>query len=146
MYYIWHAREIHASPCGRLTGEPFPANWAPSLDIPVKGPVSVVRSFTEPNLGLVTNGGPLTIEIHGSAFLMPDGIDKVAELVRFFILRGGHQMQINAIDRKTLIDAQEHPEKHRHLIVRVWGWSGYFVELDREFQNQIIRRVELAAS
>ena len=146
MYYVWHARELHASPCGRLTGEPFPANWAPSLDIPVKGPVSVVRSFTEPNLGLVTNGGPLTIEIHGSAFLMPDGVDKVAELVRFFILRGGHQLQINAIDRKTLLDAQEHPEKHRHLIVRVWGWSGYFVELDREFQNQIIRRVELAAS
>jgi formate C-acetyltransferase len=145
MYYVWHAREIHASPCGRLTGEPFPANWAPSLDIPVKGPVSVIRSFTEPDLGLVSNGGPLTIEIHGSAFLMPDGIDKVAELVRFFILRGGHQMQINAIDRKTLLDAQEHPEKHRHLIVRVWGWSGYFVELDREFQNQIIRRVELAA-
>ncbi|MBQ6245251.1 MAG: pyruvate formate-lyase [Kiritimatiellae bacterium] len=146
MYYVWHAREIHASPCGRLTGEPFPANWAPSLDIPVKGPVSVIRSFTEPDLGLVSNGGPLTIEIHGSAFLMPDGVDKVAELVRFFILRGGHQLQINAIDRKTLLDAQEHPEKHRHLIVRVWGWSGYFVELDREFQNQIIRRVELAAS
>ena len=146
MYYVWHAREIHASPCGRLTGEPFPANWAPTLDIPVKGPVSVVRSFTEPDLGLVCNGGPFTIEIHGSAFLMPDGVDKVAELVRFFILRGGHQMQINAIDRKTLLDAQEHPEKHRHLIVRVWGWSGYFVELDREFQNQIIRRVELAAS
>ncbi len=146
MYYVWHARELHASPCGRLTGEPFPANWAPSLDIPVKGPVSVVRSFTEPNLGLVTNGGPLTIEVHGSAFLMPDGVDKVAELVRFFILRGGHQLQINAIDRKTLLDAQEHPEQHRHLIVRVWGWSGYFVELDREFQNQIIRRVELAAS
>ena len=146
MYYVWHAREIHASPCGRLTGEPFPANWAPSLDIPVKGPVSVIRSFTEPDLGPVSNGGPLTIEIHGSAFLMPDGVDKVAELVRFFILRGGHQLQINAIDRKTLLDAQEHPEKHRHLIVRVWGWSGYFVELDREFQNQIIRRVELAAS
>ena len=146
MYYVWHAREIHASPCGRLTGEPFPANWAPSLDVPVKGPVSVVRSFTEPDLGPVCNGGPLTIEIHDSAFAMPDGVDKVAELVRFFVLRGGHQLQINAIDRETLLDAQSHPEKHRHLIVRVWGWSGYFVELDREFQDQIIRRVELAAS
>ena len=146
MYYVWHAREIHASPCGRLTGEPFPANWAPSLDVPVKGPVSVVRSFTEPDLGPVCNGGPLTIEIHDSAFAMPDGVDKVAELVRFFVLRGGHQLQINAIDRETLLDAQNHPEKHRHLIVRVWGWSGYFIELDREFQDQIIRRVELAAS
>ena len=145
MYYVWHAREIPASPDGRLSGHPFPANWAPSLDVPVKGPVSVVRSFTEPDLGAVCNGGPLTIEIHDSAFAMPDGVDKVAELVRFFVLRGGHQLQINAIDRATLLDAQAHPENHRHLIVRVWGWSGYFVELDREFQDQIIRRVELAA-
>ena len=145
MYYVWHAREIPASPDGRLSGHPFPANWAPSLDVPVKGPVSVVRSFTTPDLGPVCNGGPLTIEIHDSAFAMPDGVDKVAELVRFFVLRGGHQLQINAIDRETLLDAQAHPENHRHLIVRVWGWSGYFVELDREFQDQIIKRVELAA-
>ena len=145
MYYVWHAREIPASADGRLSGHPFPANWAPSLDVPVKGPVSVVRSFTEPDLGPVCNGGPLTIEIHDSAFAMPDGVDKVAELVRFFVLRGGHQLQINAIDRETLLDAQAHPENHRHLIVRVWGWSGYFVELDKEFQDQIIKRVELAA-
>ena len=146
MYYVWHAREIPASADGRLRGHPFPANWAPSLDVPVKGPISVVRSFTEPNMGPVCNGGPLTIEIHDSAFAMPDGVDKVAELVRFFVLRGGHQLQINAIDRETLLDAQKHPENHRHLIVRVWGWSGYFVELDKEFQDQIIKRVELAAS
>ena len=146
MYYVWHAREIPASADGRLRGHPFPANWAPSLDVPVKGPISVVRSFTEPDMGPVCNGGPLTIEIHDSAFAMPDGVDKVAELVRFFVLRGGHQLQINAIDRETLLDAQKHPENHRHLIVRVWGWSGYFVELDKEFQDQIIKRVELAAS
>ena len=75
MYYIWHAREIPASADGRLTGEPLSANWAPALDVPVKGPVSVVRSFTEPDLGLVCNGGPLTIELHDSAFAMSDGIE-----------------------------------------------------------------------
>ena len=143
MYYIWHAREVPASPDGRLRGEPLSANWAPALDVPVKGPVSVVRSFTEPDLGLVCNGGPLTIEIHDSAFAMPDGVEKVAQLVKFFIERGGHQMQINTINRETLLDAQAHPELHRHLIVRVWGWSGYFVELDKPYQDQIIKRVEL---
>ena len=143
MYYIWHAREVPASPNGRLKGEPLSANYAPSLDTPVKGPVSVVRSFTEPDLGPVSNGGPLTIEIHDSAFAFPDGVAKVAQLVKFFIDRGGHQMQINTINRETLLDAQAHPEKHRHLIVRVWGWSGYFIELDKEYQDQIIRRVEL---
>ena len=146
MYYIWHAREIPASADGRLKGQPLSANYAPSLDVPVKGPVSVVRSFTEPDLMPVCNGGPLTLEIHDSAFARPDGVTKVAQLVKFFVARGGHQMQINTINRETLLDAQAHPERHRHLIVRVWGWSGYFVELDREYQDQIIRRVELAAS
>ena len=143
MYYIWHAREVPASPDGRLKGEPLSANWAPALDVPVKGPVSVVRSFTEPDLEPVCNGGPLTIEIHDSAFSMPDGVEKVAHLVKFFIERGGHQMQINTINRDTLLDAQAHPERHRHLIVRVWGWSGYFIELDKCYQDQIIKRVEL---
>ena len=146
MHYIWHAREIPASADGRLKGQPLSANYAPSLDVPLKGPVSVVRSFTEPDLMPVCNGGPLTIEIHDSAFARPDGVTKVAQLVKFFVARGGHQMQINTINRETLLDAQAHPERHRHLIVRVWGWSGYFVELDREYQDQIIRRVELAAS
>ncbi|MBQ6137920.1 MAG: pyruvate formate-lyase [Kiritimatiellae bacterium] len=145
MYYIWHARDVPASPSGRLRGQPLSANYAPSLDVPVKGPISVVRSFTEPDLGPVCNGGPLTIEIHDSAFAMPDGVTKVAQLVKFFVERGGHQMQINTINRETLVDAQKHPDLHRHLIVRVWGWSGYFVELDKEYQDQIIKRVELCA-
>jgi formate C-acetyltransferase len=42
------------------------------------------------------------------------------------------------------VDAHAHPERHAHLIVRVWGWSGYFIELDKPFQDQIIKRVELA--
>ena len=146
MYYIWHAREVPASADGRLRGEPLSANYAPSLDAPVKGPISVIRSFTEPNLIPVCNGGPLTIELHDSAFAFPDGVTKVAQLVKFFVERGGHQMQINTINRETLLDAQAHPERHRHLIVRVWGWSGYFVELDKCFQDQIIKRVELAVS
>ncbi len=146
MYYVWHAREVPASADGRLKGQPFSANYAPSLDVPVKGPVSVVKSFTEPDLVPVSNGGPLTIEIHDSAFLQPDGVTKVAQLVKYFVDRGGHQMQINTINRETLLDAQEHPERHRHLIVRVWGWSGYFIELDKCYQDQIIRRVELAGS
>lgn len=145
MYYIWHTREVPASADGRLKGKPFSANYAPSLEVPVKGPISVVKSFTEPNLIPVCNGGPLTIEIHDSAFREKSGITKVAQLVRFFIERGGHQMQINTINRETLLDAQMHPELHRHLIVRVWGWSGYFIELDKCYQDQIIRRVELNA-
>ena len=144
MYYIWHAKELHATPDGRLTGQPFAANYAPSLNVRVKGPLSVVQSFTAPDLGRVINGGPLTIEIHDSAFRQADGITKVAQLVKYFIDSGGHQLQLNAINRDQLKDAQAHPEAHRNLIVRVWGWSGYFVELDKPYQDHIIQRVEMA--
>ena len=143
MYYIWHSQDLGATPDGRLAGEPFSANYAPSLDVPVDGPLSVIRSFTAPNLEGVCNGGPLTIEIHNSVFSAPNATWQVAALIAEFARRGGHQLQLNSINRETLLDAQAHPEKHRHLIVRVWGWSGYFVELDKVYQDHIIRRAEM---
>jgi formate C-acetyltransferase len=57
--------------------------------------------------------------------------------------QGGHQLQINAVNREKLLEAKKHPDQHRNLIVRVWGWSGYFVELDEMYQDHIIQRVEL---
>jgi len=65
-------------------------------------------------------------------------------LVHSFISLGGHQLQLNVINRDDLLEAQQHAEKYRNLIVRVWGWSGYFTELDREFQDHIISRVTLS--
>ena len=143
MYYVRHPLEIPASCDGRLRGEPFPANYAPSLGVAVKGPISVIDTFTKPNLRRAVNGGPLTIELHDSLFRSPEAVRKTARMVRWFAERGGHQLQLNTINRDTLIDAQKHPELYRHLIVRVWGWSGYFVELDAPYQNQIIKRAEM---
>lgn len=143
MYYIRHPMDIPASPDGRLRGEPFPANYAPSLGVPIKGPLSVIQSFTRPDLSRTVNGGPLTLELHDSVFRSAEAISKTARMVQFFITSGGHQLQINTINRDTLLDAQKRPEKYRHLIVRVWGWSGYFVELDTPYQDQIIRRAEM---
>ena len=53
---------------------------------------------------------------------------------------GGHQLQLNAVNTERMKDAQLHPENHRQLIVRIWGWSAYFVELDRDYQDHVIRR------
>ena len=53
---------------------------------------------------------------------------------------GGHQLQLNAVNTEKLLDAQAHPEKHRQLVVRIWGWSAYFVELDAEYQNHVLKR------
>ena len=143
MYYVRHPLEIPASCDGRLRGEPFPANYAPSLGVAVKGPISVIRAFTKPDLRRAVNGGPLTIELHDSLFRSPEAVAKTARMVRWFAEQGGHQLQLNTINRDTLLDAQKRPELYRHLIVRVWGWSGYFVELDAPYQNQIIKRAEM---
>ena len=144
LYYVWFGCGMPATPDGRGAGEPFPANDSPSLIARVKGPVSVVKSFTKQHLVRAANGGPLTLELHSSVFEAPDSLEKVAQLVRLFIRRGGHQLQINAVNRDELLAAQRDPDSHCGLIVRVWGWSGYFVELDRVNQDQIIRRAEFA--
>ncbi|NLF27718.1 MAG: pyruvate formate-lyase, partial [Clostridiales bacterium] len=80
------------------------------------------------------------LELHDTVFRNDEGLKKVAQLVRTFVLLGGHQLQLNAVSRETLLDAQAHPDRHRQLIVRVWGWSGHFVQLDRMYQDQIIAR------
>ena len=67
-------------------------------------------------------------------------IHKVALLVRSFVSLGDQQLQLNALNADTLLDAKAHPEKHRDLIVRVWGWSGYFCELAPEYQDHVISR------
>ena len=140
MYYLWHANEIGASPDGRRKGEPFGTNFSASLFAKINGPFSVVKSFTKPNYKEAINGGPLTLEFAASMFEGEDCIRKVAMLVKSFIDLGGHQLQLNAVNTKTMEDAQLHPENHRQLVVRIWGWSAYFVELDKEYQDHVMRR------
>ena len=143
MYYVSHPQDIPATPDGRRAGEPLGANYSPSLFIRAKGPVSILQSFAKPDLSRVINGGPLTLELHDTVFRNPEAVQKVAILVKSFMDMGGHQLQLNAVNRDTLLDAQKHPENHKNLIVRVWGWSGYFVELDKIYQDHILQRMEL---
>ncbi len=143
MYYVWHGREVAATPDGRYKGEGLAANFSPSLFAKCQGPVSIIQSFSKPDLKRTVNGGPLTLELHDTVFRTEQSVEKVAMLVKSFMDMGGHQLQLNAVNRDTMLDAQRNPENYRNLIVRVWGWSGYFVELDREYQDHIIRRMEL---
>lgn len=140
MYYLWHANEIGASPDGRRRGEPFGTNFSPSLFAKINGPVSVVKSFTKQHFENAINGGPLTLEFAESMFSDNDSIKKIAMLVKMYIDMGGHQLQLNAVNSQLMHDAQLHPEKHRQLVVRIWGWSAYFVELDKEYQDHVMRR------
>lgn len=140
MYYLWNAEEIGASPDGRRKGEPFGANFSASLFARIKGPLSVLQSFTKPDLTETINGGPLTLEFAASVFKDDESVRKVAALIKAYIDMGGHQLQLNAVNSDLLIAAQEHPEEHRQLVVRVWGWSAYFVELDKGYQDHVLRR------
>ena len=88
----------------------------------------------------ICNGGPITMELSDSVFRDEESIRKVAMLVRTFAQLGCQQLQLNSLNVDQLRDAKVHPELHKNLIVRVWGWSGYFCELSPEYQEQIIAR------
>ncbi len=148
MYYIWLAsghegmREpvVGATADGRLQGQPFSANLAPSPGVCVRGPISTLQSFSKIDFQRVYNGGPITMELSDSVFRDTESVRKTAMLVRTFAQLGCQQLQLNSLRLDTLLDAKAHPENHKNLIVRVWGWSGYFCELALEYQDHIIAR------
>ncbi|MFA5467906.1 MAG: pyruvate formate lyase family protein [Sphaerochaetaceae bacterium] len=143
MFYLWHGSALGASPDGRRRGEEFACNFSPALHTHLKGPISLIKSFSKANLTRVANGGPLTIELDDSMFRNTESTAKVALLVKSYMDLGGMQIQLNGVNREMMLDAQKNPDKYRNLIVRVWGWSGYFVELDKAYQDHIIKRSEL---
>jgi formate C-acetyltransferase len=142
MMYLRHAGVMGATADGRLAGESFGANFSPSLFAKTAGPVTVCEHFSVADMTRTLNGGPLTLEFAMSIFRDEETITKLASLIRYFILRGGHQLQLNAVDPELLRAAQADPDRYRQLIVRIWGWSAYFVELDRPYQEHVIARQE----
>ncbi len=142
MYYLWHARELGATADGRRAGEPLGTNFSPSLFARIPGPITDIESFTANDLRRTINGGPLTLEFSADVFRNRESIGKVAALIRYFVMRGGHQLQLNAVDLAAMRNAQRNPDAYRQLVVRIWGWSAYFVELDKEFQDHVMARQE----
>ena len=151
MFYVWLTDEdkrpqglaepiVGATSDGRLDRAPLGASLAPSHEAKVRGVMSVFRSFAGIDYSRIMNGGPVTIELSHSVFDSPDGTTKLGQLIQYFVAIGGQQLQLNVLDVAELEDAIKHPELHRNLIVRVWGWSGYFCELAPEYQQQIIKR------
>ena len=142
MFYLWYADEMGATADGRRKGEPLGTNYSPNLFTKIDGPISVIQSFTKPNVSRTMNGGPLTLEFASGIFNSDENTKKVASLIRFFVLNGGHQLQLNAVNLEKMKDAQLHPELYKQLVVRIWGWSAYFVELDKPYQDHVMARQE----
>jgi formate C-acetyltransferase len=144
MYYVWLAGKEHlgATADGRRAGEYFSANLAPSLNVQVDGPIGVLKSFSKINYSRIINGGPITLEFSDTVFNCQESVEKAAMFVRTFARLGCQQLQLNTLNPEVLLEAKKNPELHRNLIVRVWGWSGYFCELSQEYKEQIISRTK----
>ncbi|NOR54137.1 MAG: formate C-acetyltransferase/glycerol dehydratase family glycyl radical enzyme, partial [Candidatus Aminicenantes bacterium] len=105
------------------------------------GPTAIAKSVGKLDHSRC-NGTLLNMKISPQILKTEEDLQKLAGLIRGFFDLGGHHVQFNIIDEKTLRDAQEHPENYRNLLVRVAGYSDYFVLLSPDIQEEIISRTE----
>ncbi len=131
---------LRATADGRRDGEYISSSLSPAPGVRARGILSILRTYGRLDYRKLCNGGPITLELSPSYFHSEDALLKTAQIIRAFVEAGCQQLQINTLDPELLREAQKHPENHRDRIVRVWGWSGYFVELDKMYQDQIIGR------
>jgi formate C-acetyltransferase len=138
--HIYFGSVVGALPNGRKAGEPVSEGISPTQGSDTKGPTAVVKSAAR--IDHVRTGGTLLNMKFNPQVLAGDGIDKLAHLIRSYFKLDGHHIQFNVIGAETLRKAQQNPERHRDLIVRVAGYSDYFVDVGRDLQNEIIARTE----
>ena len=131
-----------ATPDGRYAHTPVADGVSPSAGKDVKGPTAAATSVSRLDHFIVSNGTLFNQKFHPSALAGREGLEKFVALIRSYFDQKGMHMQFNVVDRQTLLDAQEHPEKYKHLVVRVAGYSALFTTLSRSLQDDIIRRTE----
>ncbi len=139
--HIYFGKVIGATPDGRPAGMPLSEGISPVQGADRKGPTAVIKSASK--IDHVRTGGTLLNQKFTPQLLAGDeGLANLAALVRSYFKLDGHHIQFNVVTAETLRQAQKHPEQHRDLIVRVAGYSDYFVDLSADLQNEIIRRTE----
>ncbi len=131
-----------ATPDGRLAHTPVADGVSPTAGKDVNGPTATANSVSRLDHGIASNGTLLNQKFHPSALSGEEGLDNFIYLIRSYFDQKGSHMQFNVVDRSTLLDAQAHPEKYQHLVVRVAGYSALFTTLSRSLQDDIIRRTE----
>lgn len=139
--HVYFGSVIGALPDGRKAGKPLSEGISPFQGADRNGPTSVIKSASK--IDHLRTGGTLLNQKFTPAFLEDEvGIEQVKNLVRTYFKMDGHHIQFNVVTAETLRKAKEDPEAHRDLIVRVAGYSDYFIELTDELQDEIIRRTE----
>ena len=128
-------------PDGRKKGIPLSEGISPVQGADRHGPTAVIKSASK--IDHLRTGGTLLNQRFAKEFMYTEeGIDNVCRLVRSYFRMDGHHIQFNVVDEKILREAQTKPENYRDLIVRVAGYSDYFVDITDELQEEIIRRTE----
>lgn len=132
-----------ATPDGRPSGTPLAEGCSPGHGRDTQGPTAVFKSIAKLPTEKLTGGVLLNQKVTPEMLANPANMTKLGTLVRAFFngLRGFH-VQYNVVSRETLLDAQQHPERHRDLIVRVAGYSAFFNVLSKQTQDDIIARTE----
>ncbi len=139
--HIYFGQVVGALPNGRKAGETVSEGISPSQGRDRHGPTAVIKSAARIDHAR-TGGTLLNMKFNPQVLDGDDNVEKLVHLIRSYFKLDGHHIQFNVIDAETLRKAQEHPEQHRDLIVRVAGYSDYFVEVGRNLQNEIIARTE----
>ena len=139
--HVYFGSVTGATPDGRKAGTPLSEGISPVQGADREGPTAVLKSAGK--MDHVRTGGTLLNQKFSPQVLEgDDGIDRLAHLIRAYFRMNGHHVQFNVISAETLREAQRRPQEHRHLIVRVAGYSDYFVDLSRTLQDEIISRTE----
>jgi len=131
-----------ATPDGRKTGTPIADAISPVQGRDTNGPTSVFLSASSWDNSRFMDGMALNMRLHPTSLSREDGITKLRDMTKTYFEQGGMECQYNVVDSETLREAQANPEKHHNLVVRIAGYSAYFVEMTTEMQNDIISRNE----
>lgn len=141
-----HGMAVWALPSGRKAGLPLADGISPNPGTDLKGPTAAVKSVAKLDHSKHTVGILYNMKFTPSALKGEKGTKNLGTLIRAYFDLGGFHVQFNVIDTKTLRAAQANPSEYRHLLIRVAGYSAYFVELSHEVQEDIISRTEFVAA
>ena len=133
---------VGATPDGRKAGTPLADGVSPVSGRDNLGPTAAVKSVAKLDHQIASNGTLLNQKFHPNALKDEEGLRNLKALTETLFTGGGLHVQYNVVSRETLLDAQEHPENYRGLVVRVAGYSAFFTALDPALQNDIIARTE----
>lgn len=132
--------EVGALPSGRNAWTPLADGVSPTGGTDFNGPTSVLRSVANIPHGRFVQGTLLNMKVEPQMLSTENGISQMMALLKSMCSLGVFHVQFNVIDQKTLLAAQKKPEEYTGLLVRVAGYTAYFVELGRDVQNEIISR------